>query len=92
VDASLDDLKSELVSGPVIVNTGVKISAANGVRSLAGEGNTNHSIVVTGISADGSQVTVNDPWSGKQLNYSTEEFNKIWTRGQNIMTSIRPAV
>jgi uncharacterized protein YvpB len=90
VGASIDDLKNELNSGPVIVNTGVKVLSSGGVRSLGGVGNTNHSIVVRGISSDGTQVIVNDPWSGQEINYSMDEFSKIWSKGQSIMTSIRP--
>ena len=90
VGASIDDLKNELNSGPVIVNTGVNVTSVDGERAIGGVGNTNHSMVVRGISADGSQVIVNDPWSGKEIEYSVDEFSKIWSKGQSIMTSIRP--
>ena len=90
VGASLDDLKTQLQSGPVIVNTGVKVTVVNGERALDGVGNTYHSMVVKGFSSDGSQVYVNDPWSGKEIDYSVDEFSKIWTKGQSIMTTIRP--
>lgn len=90
VDASMDDLKSALNSGPVIVNTGVKITNVDGVRGIGGAGNTNHAMVVKGISADGTQVKVNDPWSGKEIDYSAEDFSKIWNKGQNIIVEIKP--
>lgn len=90
VDASMDDLKSALESGPVIVNTGVKVTNVDGVRGIGGAGNTNHAMVVKGISADGTQVKVNDPWSGKEIDYSAEDFSKIWNKGQNIIVEIKP--
>jgi hypothetical protein len=90
VNANIDDLKSALDTGPVIVNTGVKVTSVDGVRGIGGAGNTNHAMVVKGISADGTQVKVNDPWSGKEIDYSTDDFNKIWNKGQNIIVSIRP--
>jgi uncharacterized protein YvpB/uncharacterized protein YukE len=90
VNANMDDLKSALNSGPVIVNTGVKITNVDGVRGIGGAGNTNHAMVVTGISADGTQVKVNDPWSGKEIEYSAEDFSKIWNKGQNILVEVRP--
>jgi uncharacterized protein YukE/uncharacterized protein YvpB len=93
VDASMDDLKSQLASGPVIVTAGVKIvgpgSVTPGVpRAIPGPGNTIHAMVVKGINAD--TVVVNDPWSGSEMEIPTEIFQKMWSNGSAAYYSIRP--
>jgi len=95
INANLDQLKEQLAGGPVIVTTGVSISGPGSirggdVRAISGPGNTIHAMVVTGLSADGSQVMVNDPWSGQAVTYSTETFSSMWSRGANGYYSIRP--
>ncbi len=95
INANIDQLKEQLAGGPVIVTTGVSISGPGSIRggdirSISGPGNTIHAMVVTGLSADGSQVMVNDPWSGQPITLSTETFSNMWGRGANGYYSIRP--
>jgi hypothetical protein len=63
-----DALKEAVAQGPVIaiVKLGMKTTG------------TNHAVVVTGISPDGKQVRVNDPWDGKSHTYSRDEFSASW--------------
>ena len=67
-DSDLDALKEAVSKGPVlaIVKLGMKTSG------------TTHAVVVTGISPDGKEVRVNDPWTGQAHTYSWEEFSKSW--------------
>jgi len=67
-NSDLDTLKEAVSKGPVlaIVKLGMK---------AAGE---NHAVVVTGISEDGQQVRINDPWDGQAHTYSWDEFSKSW--------------
>lgn len=93
VDARFSDLHSALQDGPVIVTTGVKISgpgtiSPNGPRTLDGAGNAIHAMVVTGIGD--TQVNVNDPWTGQELQLSKATFERMWSRGSNGIYSIRP--
>lgn len=90
VDASLDDLKSHLSSGPVVVTSGVQLSMQDGARAISGPGNSGHAMVVTGIADDNTHVLVNDPWSGKQLEFSMETFQKMWDKGSKGLYAIRP--
>ncbi len=94
VDAQYADLRSAVKDGPVIVTSGVKIvgpgtvAASTTVRALDGPGNTMHAMVVTGVGDD--QVNVNDPWSGQQIQFSRDTFEKMWSRGSSAIYSIRP--
>jgi len=90
VGASLDDLKSQLSGGPVIVTGGVQLTTQNGARAIIGSGNTTHAMVVTGVSDDNAFVLVNDPWSGKQLEFPMETFQKMWDKGSKGLYAIRP--
>jgi len=60
-------LKESLNSGPVLVNA----------RTGMGETGIAHTVVVTGISADGT-VQINDPLTGEATEYSWEAFDKSW--------------
>jgi len=93
VNASMDDLKSQLQSGPVIVTAGVKIVGPGTVtsdvpRAVTGPGSVIHAMVVKGISAD--TVVVNDPWSGSEMQIPAGTFSQMWSNGSNGMYSIRP--
>lgn len=93
VNASLDDLKSQLQSGPVIVTAGVKIVGPGSVtsdvpRAVTGPGSVMHAMVVKGVGSDG--VLVNDPWSGSEMQIPTDTFNQMWSNGSNGLYAIRP--
>jgi uncharacterized protein YukE len=93
VNANLEDLKSALGSGPVIVTSGVSIvgpgTAASGVaRDITGPGGVIHAMVVKGISEQ--NVAVNDPWSGMSKDIPMDTFSKMWNNGSNGMVVIRP--
>lgn len=71
---SLENLRAEINAGhPVITTVRVGIGAT---------GNA-HSVVVTGISSDGSKVTINDPMQGTR-EISWEQFSKSWSSFQNV--------
>ncbi len=91
-NADRDALQEALTEGPVIaiVKLGLKTSGAN------------HAVVVTGISEDGQQVRINDPWTGQSYTYSWEQFSRSWgadfgkdRRGNNLprnnLVIIRPS-
>ena len=86
VDATADDLRAAVAQGPVVAL----------VKLGMGTTGDNHSVVVTGVSADGSQVRINDPWTGKSHTYSWEQFSRSWgadfgpNAPKNIYTVIRP--
>ena len=67
-DSDLDALKEAVSKGPVlaIVKLGMKTRG------------TPHAVVVTGISPDGKEVRVNDPWDGQSHVYSWEQFSHSW--------------
>lgn len=93
VGAEFSDLDNALKGGPVIVTAGVRIVgpgtiSADVPRAIEGPGNTIHAMVVTGIGDN--LVSVNDPWSGQNLQFSLETFEKMWTRGSSAIYSIRP--
>jgi len=67
-NSNLEALKEAVAKGPVIAV--VKLN-----MKTTGE---NHAIVVTGISEDGQQVRINDPWTGEAHTYSWSEFSKSW--------------
>jgi uncharacterized protein YvpB len=91
--ASLADLKTELINGPLIVTVGVKLvgpgtlSSSLG-RAIQGPGNTSHAMVVKGFSPD--TILVNDPWTGKELRFANQIFESMWKPGLNGMYIIRP--
>jgi hypothetical protein len=59
--------------GPVVAV--VKLDAVRNVLATSGE---THSVVVTGISPDGTQVRINDPWTGQSDTYPWEDFSASW--------------
>ena len=67
-DSNLDALKEAVAKGPVIAT--VKLN-----MKTTGE---NHAVVVTGVSEDGKQVRINDPWTGQAHTYSWDEFSRSW--------------
>jgi hypothetical protein len=85
--ASLDDLKTELSNGPLIVTVGVTLMGT-GTRAIQGPGNTSHAMVVKEFSPD--VIIVNDPWSGKELRFPIGIFERMWKLGLNGMYIIRP--
>jgi uncharacterized protein YvpB len=93
VSASMDDLKSQLQNGPVIVTTGVKIVGPGSItsdvpRAVTGPGSVIHAMVVKGIGPD--TVLVNDPWSGSEMQIPTGTFNQMWSNGSNGLYAIQP--
>jgi uncharacterized protein YvpB len=92
LSASLSDLKTELMNGPLIVTVGVQLvgpgtlSSSLG-RAIQGPGNTSHAMVVKGFSPDA--IIVNDPWTGKELRIPTAIFESMWKLGMNGMYMIR---
>jgi uncharacterized protein YukE/uncharacterized protein YvpB len=85
---SFNDLETSLKDGPVIVNAAVGLQ--NSPRAITGPGNTNHAMVVTGISTDSETVMLNDPWTGQALTFERGQFDKMWSKGQNAILAIRP--
>jgi predicted double-glycine peptidase len=67
-NSDFETLQEEVQQGPVIAM--VKLNLA-----ITGP---NHSVVVTGISRDGSQVRINDPWTGESHVYQKSQFMKSW--------------
>ena len=94
-NASLQDLKDQVSDVPVIVTMGVGIVGPGTIKSdvpraITGPGNTIHAMVVKGFSPDGKSVVVNDPWTGKELEYPVEQFEDMWARGGRGLYVIRP--
>lgn len=94
VPASMEDLRTELQDGPAIVTAGVNLVGPGTVkadvpRAITGAGNTMHAMVVTGIGKDGS-ILVNDPWTGQELSFRGDVFEKMWNNGKNGMYAIHP--
>ena len=87
VNANITDLQSELIKGPVIVTTGVKLIPGE-ARDIQKAGSTIHAMVIKGVSAD--NVAVNDPWSGAEKVFSRATFDQMWSNGSNGMFAIRP--
>jgi uncharacterized protein YukE len=87
VNANITDLQSELIKGPVIVTTGVKLIGGE-ARDIQKAGSTIHAMVIKGVSAD--NVAVNDPWSGAEKVFSRATFDQMWSNGSNGMFAIRP--
>lgn len=81
IKASWEQLREDVKKGPVLAV--VKLG-------MAKSGN-NHSVVVTGISEDGSKVLVNDPWSGIH-EYDATTFQASWgaVETPNSYVVIRP--
>jgi len=83
--ASFEELQNAVIQGPVIVT--VKLNMR--------ETGVNHVVVVTGISPNGQQVRVNDPWAGTHT-CTREEFTRSWgtnfgpNTSSNNFTIIRP--
>jgi|GEM_PF-4861685 len=62
IHATLADLKTELLTGPLIVTVGVTLTSL-GQRRIQGPGDTIHAMVVRGCTPDA--IIVNDPWTGR---------------------------
>ena len=95
VNVDMTYLREQLATGPVIVTAGVGIAGPGSVtggdaRMVTGPGNVMHAMVVTGINAEGTQVYLNDPWSGQQLTFPVDTFQNMWNRGLNGTFIIRP--
>lgn len=91
--ASMDELQSALQDGPVIVTSGVKIAGLgsatpNVPRAIEGPGGTVHAMLVKGLGAE--KVAVNDPWTGRELQFDRATFEQMWAGGSNGMYVIRP--
>lgn len=68
IGSDFETLREAVEQGPVIAI--VKLNMAT-----SGD---NHVVVVTGVSPDGSQVRVNDPWTGQPHVYTREQFAQSW--------------
>ncbi len=68
VDATFEELQQAVLEGPVIAMVKLEMRTEGG----------NHVVVVTGISPDGSQIRVNDPWLDAPQIYTQEEFLRSW--------------
>jgi len=93
--ASLQYLMDQVKDVPVIVTVGVGLVGPGSTKSdvpraITGPGNTIHAMVVKGFSPDGKTVVVNDPWTGKELQFPVEQFEDMWTRGSQGLYVIRP--
>lgn len=84
-EANMDDLKTKLQDGPVIINGKVDLKGQD--ISIPGT-QVNHSMVVKGISAD--KIVINDPWSGTEKEIPTDDFQKMWDSSDNVLYVIRP--
>jgi len=71
-----DALKEAVANGPVIALVKEDLSTSKPV--LTPTGKHSHAVVVTGISEDGQQVRIKDPWDGKSYTYSWDEFSASW--------------
>lgn len=68
VDSSPDTLREAVRKGPVLAIVKLGLMATG----------DNHAVVVTGISDDGQQVRINDPWDGQSHTYSWDQFSTSW--------------
>jgi len=95
VNADWQTLAAQLEDAPVIVTVGVGLVGpgtrkSDVPRAITGPGGTVHAMVVKGLSSDGGSVIVNDPWTGRELRLSREQFDEMWARGSRGMFVIRP--
>ena len=67
INSDFETLQEAVEQGPVIAI--VKLNMATRGK--------NHAVVVTGISPDGSQVQINDPWTGKTYFYTREDRKSV---------------
>ena len=85
--SDMNGLADELKNGPLVVNVKVKLVSAP-ERTMS-EGNSyNHSILIKGISD--TNVLINDPWSGKEMEIPTDQFERMWKNGGNWVQVVRP--
>lgn len=77
-NANLDQLRKAVSQGPVLAVVKSKVSSKPPRSSTLSSTGAVHSVVVTGISEDGQQVRINDPWNGRSETYSWGEFSKAW--------------
>ena len=78
-DSNLNALKEAVSKGPVLAIVKAKVTKKNSVLTseLSTYGDT-HAVVVTGITEDGEQVRINDPWTGQEHTYPWDEFSRSW--------------
>jgi hypothetical protein len=80
LDSTFETLQQEVAKGPVVALVRLNMKTA-------GEP---HAVVVTGISEDGKQVRLNDPWTGQSHTYPRDEFMKSWRTLRNSFMTIQP--
>lgn len=91
VNVSFEDLQKDLKVGPVLVTT--QVGLLSDPRRVIPPSSTNasyHAMVVTGVSADGGTVFVNDPWGGCTIEYDRASFEAIWEGGGRGELVIQP--
>lgn len=85
--SDMTGLKDQLKNGPVVVN--VKVDLLSIPERSIKEGNTyNHAMVVKAIS--GTDVLVNDPWTGKEIEMPQDQFERMWKNGESWVQTIHP--
>lgn len=85
--SDMTGLKDELKSGPLVVN--VRVSLTSFPERAMSEGNAyNHSVLVKGVSE--SNVLINDPWSGKEMEIPADQFDRMWSNGDHWAQVVRP--
>jgi hypothetical protein len=85
--SDMPGLRDELKNGPVVVN--VKVDLLSLPERSIKEGNTyNHAMVVKAIS--GTDVLLNDPWTGNEMKMSQDQFERMWKNGENWVQTIHP--
>lgn len=82
---SSKELAEQLKSGPVIITAGVNLASG----SLQ-PGKDSHSLVVIGVTTNGSHYTIQDPYLGQRIELPTETFNQIWAAGSYGIFVMRP--
>lgn len=80
LDSNFETLQQEVAKGPVVALVRLNMKTA-------GEP---HAVVVTGISKDGKEVRLNDPWTGQSHTYPRDEFMKSWRTLRNSFMTIQP--
>lgn len=85
--SDMTGLKDELKTGPLVVN--VKVGLTSSPERALLEGNAyNHSVLVKGVS--GANVLINDPWSGKEMEIPSDQFERMWSNGGHWAQVVRP--
>ena len=85
--SDMSGLKNELKDGPLVVN--VKVNLVSTPTRAVLDGNSyNHAMLVKGVSD--SNVLVNDPWSGRELEIPSDQFERMWKNGDSWVHVLRP--